>query len=103
VEYIVFTAMHYIPSAISTLLVIFLATRVRPHRGLARTPLPASDLDAFALQENVSAAMPEVEAQEYQGKRLIPLNEQGNNAIEVRNTSTGAPIRFSSRAWWKKK
>ena len=31
----VFTAMHYIPSAISALLVIFLATRVRPHRGLA--------------------------------------------------------------------
>lgn len=172
----VFTAMHYIPSAISALLVIFLATRVRPHRGLAlamalfallglagylyageirfypmdfhvfhswlgmaalllslaifldgifihslprkihcrigylaaisaalallsgiylfsgmafsgqeispETLRPASDLDAFALQESVSAVMPEVEAREYQGKRLMPLNEQGNNAIE---------------------
>ena len=173
----VFTAMHYIPSAISALLVIFLATRVRPHRGLAlamalfallglagylyageirfypmdfhvlhswlgmaalllslaifldgifihslprkihckigylaaisaalallsgiylfsgmafsgqeispaKSPIPASDLDAFTLQESVSAVMPEVEAREYQGKRLIPLDEQGNNAIE---------------------
>ncbi len=172
-----FTAIHYVPSAISALLVIFLALRVRPHRGLAlamallallglagylsteeirfypmdfhvlhswlgmaalllslailfdgilihslpkrihcqigylaaisaalallsgmyilsgmafsgqeispvKTSLSASDQDVFAIQESVSAVMPEVEAREYQGKRLIPLDEQGNNAIE---------------------
>lgn len=173
----VFTAIHYIPSAISALLVIFLATRVRPHKGLAlamglfaliglagylsageirfypmdfhvlhswlglaalllslaifldgmlihslprrihcrigylaaisaalallsgmyllsgmafsgqgispaETLLPASDQDPLALQESVPAIMPEVEAREYQGRRLTPLDEQGNNAIQ---------------------
>ncbi len=173
----VFTAAHYLPSAVSALLVIFLAARVRPHRGLAlamalfallglagylsageirfypmdfhvlhswlgmaalllslaifldgmlihslpgrihcrigylaaisaalallsgayllsgmiysgqeispvETPLPASDQDAPVLQESVSAIMPEVEAREYQGRRLTPVEEQGNNAIE---------------------
>lgn len=172
----VFTAIHFIPSAISALLVIFLATRVRPHRGIALVmalfallglagylyageirfyPMdfhvlhswlgmaalllslvifldgifihslprkihcqigylaaisaalalisgmyilsgmafsgqeispeilrPASDQVPLVLQESVSAVMPEVEAQEYQGKRLTPLDEQGNNAIE---------------------
>ncbi len=33
------------------------------------------------LQENASSILPETEAGEYQGRRLVPISEQGNNAL----------------------
>ena len=33
------------------------------------------------LQENASSILPETEAGEYRGKRLVPISEQGNNAL----------------------
>ena len=33
------------------------------------------------LQENASSILPEIEAGEYLGKRLVPISEQGNNAL----------------------
>lgn len=174
----VFAPIHYIPSAISALLIIFLSGRVRPHKGLAlvmaslavlglagylsegelrfypvdyhvihswlgvialllslcifmdgmlfhklqrkahcrlgyiaaffavlallsglfllsgwaalppesplptETSMPASVQAGPAEQQNESHILPEVEAQEYQGKKLVPLSQQGNNAIQ---------------------
>jgi DMSO/TMAO reductase YedYZ molybdopterin-dependent catalytic subunit len=33
------------------------------------------------LQENTSSILPEKEASEYRGKRLVPISKQGNNAL----------------------
>ncbi len=33
------------------------------------------------LQENASSTLPEIEASEYRGKKLVPISEQGNNAL----------------------
>jgi DMSO/TMAO reductase YedYZ molybdopterin-dependent catalytic subunit len=46
------------------------------------TTMPASVQAGPTEQQNASHILPEVEAQEYQGKKLVPLSQQGNNAIQ---------------------
>ncbi len=46
------------------------------------TSRPASEQAMPYLQQNASHILPEVETLEYQGKKLIPLSQQGNNAIK---------------------
>jgi hypothetical protein len=62
---------------------IFLGLQLFPEESpLPGEPsLPAS-LQAGPAQENASSILPEVEAREYQGRRLTPLSQQGNNAIQ---------------------
>ena len=44
--------------------------------------MPSSPSPAMPnLQENASSILPETEASEYRGKRLVPISEQGNNAL----------------------
>ena len=44
--------------------------------------MPSSPSPAMPnLQENASSTLPETEASEYRGKRLVPISEQGNNAL----------------------
>jgi DMSO/TMAO reductase YedYZ molybdopterin-dependent catalytic subunit len=43
--------------------------------------MPSSPAMPPSLQENASSILPEKEASEYQGKRLVPISEQGNNAL----------------------
>ena len=45
------------------------------------TALPSSMQAKPNFQQNSSGILPEVEANMYQGKRLMPLAQQGNNAI----------------------
>jgi DMSO/TMAO reductase YedYZ molybdopterin-dependent catalytic subunit len=42
--------------------------------------MPSSP-DMPSLQENVSSILPETEAGEYESKKLVPISEQGNNAL----------------------
>lgn len=46
----------------------------------AITPSSSSPM-ILNLQENASSILPEKEASEYRGKRLVPISEQGNNGI----------------------
>jgi hypothetical protein len=45
------------------------------------TAFPSSLHAKSSFQQNASSILPEVEANMYQGKRLMPLDLQGNNAI----------------------
>jgi DMSO/TMAO reductase YedYZ molybdopterin-dependent catalytic subunit len=47
----------------------------------SKVPQMSSSPAMFFLQENASSLLPETEAREYKGKRLVPVSEQGNNAI----------------------
>jgi len=46
------------------------------------TSRPASEPSEPFLQQNASHILPEVETQRFQGKNLLPLSQQGNNAIQ---------------------
>jgi DMSO/TMAO reductase YedYZ molybdopterin-dependent catalytic subunit len=46
------------------------------------TSLSASEPSEPFLQQNASHILPEVETLQYQGKNLMPLSQQGNNAIK---------------------
>ena len=56
------------------------------------TALPSSMQAKPNFQKNSSSILPEVEANMYQGKRLMPLAQQGNNAILGVNILTIRPI-----------
>jgi hypothetical protein len=43
---------------------------------------PASEQSEPFLQQNASHILPEVETRQYLGKNLMPLSQQGNNAIQ---------------------
>ncbi len=47
----------------------------------AKIPQMHSSLALPNLQDKASSLLPEIEAGEYQGKKLVPISEQGNNAI----------------------
>jgi DMSO/TMAO reductase YedYZ molybdopterin-dependent catalytic subunit len=46
------------------------------------TSRPASEQSVPFLQQNASHILPEVETKQYLGKNLMPLSQQGNNAIQ---------------------
>jgi hypothetical protein len=95
----VFSLWHLLPSALSALLIIALAILGRQgghsksHKRLsfAMALFAALGLAGYLnqgniifypnLQENASSILPEKEASEYRGKRLVPISEQGNNGI----------------------
>jgi DMSO/TMAO reductase YedYZ molybdopterin-dependent catalytic subunit len=49
---------------------------------LGMVPTEPKAVLAVSTQELTSSRLPEVEAVEYQGTKLMPLNSQGNNAIK---------------------
>ncbi len=62
---------------------IFLGLQLSPQENpLPGEPSVPASVQAGPAQENASSRLPEVEAREYRGKKLAPLSQQGNNAIQ---------------------
>ncbi len=75
-------ALFAILALLSGLYLITGLAYLQPETPLSNgTILPASEQAMPFLQVNASSILPEVETLQYQGKKLMPLSQQGNNAI----------------------
>ena len=76
-------ALFAILALLSGLYLLFGLADLQPETPLSNgTTLSASEQAMPFLQENASSILPEAETLLYQGKKLMPLSQQGNNAIQ---------------------